>query len=204
MEPISTGLAALSAVLVFLQFPVLLRGWQTVMAPQGPLTRRIGYAVIAGAALCLVANIREVYDLALHVQPLSLEGTGLVLHVVEHIGYLTVTIGLLWMFPRTRREVAELEESLVVVLDGLPDTMTKLSILENEDLTDREREICEVIATGMTSNNDIAATLSIAPSTAATHVRNILGKLEVRNRNELMLATLYDQLRDEGRVGPRS
>jgi two-component system, NarL family, response regulator LiaR len=52
-----------------------------------------------------------------------------------------------------------------------------------DDLTDREREILQLLAEGM-RNDDIAAKLFISPQTVQTHVRNILGKLRVHSKLE--------------------
>ena len=52
-----------------------------------------------------------------------------------------------------------------------------------EDLTDREREILQLLAEGL-RNDDIAAKLFISPQTVQTHVRNILGKLRVHSKLE--------------------
>lgn len=50
-------------------------------------------------------------------------------------------------------------------------------------LTDREREILQLLAEGM-RNDDIAGKLFISPQTVQTHVRNILGKLRVHSKLE--------------------
>jgi RNA polymerase sigma factor (sigma-70 family) len=51
------------------------------------------------------------------------------------------------------------------------------------DLTEREREILELLASGM-RNDEIAQKLYISPQTVQTHVRNILGKLRVHSKLE--------------------
>jgi NarL family two-component system response regulator LiaR len=51
------------------------------------------------------------------------------------------------------------------------------------DLTDREREILQLLAEGK-RNDDIARQLFISPQTVQTHVRNILGKLRVHSKLE--------------------
>lgn len=51
-------------------------------------------------------------------------------------------------------------------------------------LTPRECEVAALIARGLT-NPEIAAELVIAPRTADTHVRNILGKLDLANRAQI-------------------
>ena len=53
------------------------------------------------------------------------------------------------------------------------------------DLTDREREIFRLVAGGL-SNAQIAERLVISPLTAKTHVSRILGKLDCRDRAQLV------------------
>jgi DNA-binding NarL/FixJ family response regulator len=61
-------------------------------------------------------------------------------------------------------------------------------------LTDREREILRHVAQG-SRNDDIAAALYISPQTVQTHVRNVLGKLEVHSKLEAVaLAVRHGQL----------
>jgi two-component system response regulator NreC len=52
-------------------------------------------------------------------------------------------------------------------------------------LTDREREVLRLVAEGRT-NREIATRLSISISTAQTHCANILEKLKLNSRAELM------------------
>jgi DNA-binding NarL/FixJ family response regulator len=51
-------------------------------------------------------------------------------------------------------------------------------------LTDRELEVAELIAEGLT-NQAIARRLSVAPRTAEAHVENIRRKLGVRSRAQV-------------------
>jgi len=51
------------------------------------------------------------------------------------------------------------------------------------DLTDREKEILQLLAEGL-RNDGIAAKLFISPQTVQTHIRNILGKLRVHSKLE--------------------
>lgn len=55
-----------------------------------------------------------------------------------------------------------------------------------DDLTEREREILELVASGK-SNKEIAATLFLSEKTVKHHMTNILQKLHVRNRVEAAL-----------------
>ena len=53
------------------------------------------------------------------------------------------------------------------------------------ELTERERELLRLVARGF-SNAEIAGRLVISPLTAKTHVSHILGKLECRDRAQLV------------------
>ena len=53
-------------------------------------------------------------------------------------------------------------------------------------ITTREREVLELIATGL-SNSEIAARLSISEATAKTHVGHLLTKLSARDRVHLVI-----------------
>ena len=55
-----------------------------------------------------------------------------------------------------------------------------------EPLTDREEEVLLAVARGRT-NQEIAKDLHISLSTVKTHLANLMGKLEVRNRVEIAI-----------------
>ena len=58
-----------------------------------------------------------------------------------------------------------------------------------EKLTDRELDVLQRLANGMT-NREIAATLSISENTVKKHLRNILAKLHLQNRVQAALYVL--------------
>jgi DNA-binding NarL/FixJ family response regulator len=61
-------------------------------------------------------------------------------------------------------------------------------------LSEREQEILRHVAEGK-RNDDIAGTLYISPQTVQTHVRNVLGKLEVHSKLEAVaLAVRHNQI----------
>lgn len=51
-----------------------------------------------------------------------------------------------------------------------------------DELTDREREVLELMVEGVTSNRKLARQLNLSENTVKFHVRNILDKLRLHNR----------------------
>ena len=56
-----------------------------------------------------------------------------------------------------------------------------------EALTDREREVLTLIASGL-SNTEIANELHVSPGTVMTHISRLLAKLAARDRAQLVIA----------------
>ena len=55
-----------------------------------------------------------------------------------------------------------------------------------EGLTAREREVLELLVTGVTSNRELADRLVVSENTVRYHLRNILDKLHVQNRAQVI------------------
>jgi DNA-binding NarL/FixJ family response regulator len=53
-------------------------------------------------------------------------------------------------------------------------------------LTDREREVLELLVRGVTSNRKLAKSLGVSENTVKFHVRNILDKLHLHNRAQVV------------------
>jgi DNA-binding NarL/FixJ family response regulator len=51
-----------------------------------------------------------------------------------------------------------------------------------EELTEREREVLELLVQGVTSNKELAERLVVSENTVKYHLRNILDKLHLQNR----------------------
>lgn len=68
-------------------------------------------------------------------------------------------------------------------------------------LTERQRQIVQLIASGST-DRDIAARLGIRKATAQKHVANMLRRLRVRNRAEAVGVILGDPLRSSSVTRP--
>ena len=67
-------------------------------------------------------------------------------------------------------------------------------------LTLREQEILQHVARGL-SNAEIADTLSVSENTVKTHIKNILGKLQTKNRSEAVAYAARLGYLDTGQVG---
>jgi LuxR family maltose regulon positive regulatory protein len=132
-----------------------------------------------------------------HQQPQALAALEQALRLAEPEGYIRTFVDesapmaalLLNLLP-TRRQpappealpsVAYLQKLLNVLhVDGAALVKAASSPLANP-LTDREREVLQLITAGM-STKKIAARLVIADSTLKTHLKNIYGKLDAHNR----------------------
>lgn len=60
-------------------------------------------------------------------------------------------------------------------------------------LSDREKEVLTLVAKGAT-NRDIAETLFITENTVKVHLRNIFGKLQLRNRQQAAAYAVQEEL----------
>jgi DNA-binding NarL/FixJ family response regulator len=70
-----------------------------------------------------------------------------------------------------------------------------------DDLTPREREILQLVASGL-SNDEIADRLVISPATSKTHVSRVMGKLGARDRAQLVILGYESGLVVAGRTAP--
>lgn len=61
-------------------------------------------------------------------------------------------------------------------------------------LTEREREVLELLVQGVTSNKELAQRLIVSENTVKYHLRNILDKLHVQNRAQVIAYALRHRL----------
>ncbi len=67
----------------------------------------------------------------------------------------------------------------------------------NEDLTEREKQVLGLVAEGST-NRDIAAKLNVTENTVKYHLKNILEKLHLRNRAQAVAYAMQSGLLKKG------
>jgi len=63
-----------------------------------------------------------------------------------------------------------------------------------DTLTDRERKVLELLVQGVTSNRDLAERLFVSENTIKYHLRNILSKLHVQNRAQVISYAVRNHL----------
>jgi DNA-binding CsgD family transcriptional regulator len=98
---------------------------------------------------------------------------------------LSIAVAGFWVLSRTWGAMGRAEQVASTLAGRLPDVD-----LDNCDLTARELEVVELIQGGVLSDKDIAESLFIAPTTAATHVKRILRKSGLSSRRDLLLLSL--------------
>jgi len=102
-----------------------------------------------------------------------------------------VSVGELVMTPRLAKRL--LEEFARVDRNG--------KRVDPDALTPREQEVLELMVEGVTTNRNLAARLEVSENTVKFHVRNILDKLHLHNRAEVVGYALRNRLVDPGADG---
>ena len=67
-------------------------------------------------------------------------------------------------------------------------------------ITDREQQVLELLVQGVTSNRELAERLVVSENTVKYHLRNILSKLHLHNRAEVVAYALRHGLVDPSRA----
>jgi two-component system, NarL family, nitrate/nitrite response regulator NarL len=80
-------------------------------------------------------------------------------------------------------------EKLLGEINSAVNADNKMEITKPTPLTEREMEVVRLIAEGAT-NKEIAQKLFIAEYTVKVHVKNILRKLDIRNRQQLVATAI--------------
>ena len=88
----------------------------------------------------------------------------------------TVASGDVYLFPSLAK---------LLVNDFLRQDRTEIENTKLDNLTDREQEVLTHLAEGA-SNNEIGEILSISPKTVSRHRENIMNKLDLHNRSDLV------------------
>jgi DNA-binding NarL/FixJ family response regulator len=73
----------------------------------------------------------------------------------------------------------------------------------SDALTERERDVLELLTNGVTSNKELAERLVVTENTVKYHLRNILDKLHLQNRAQVVSYALRHGLVDPGGTSQR-
>jgi DNA-binding NarL/FixJ family response regulator len=76
------------------------------------------------------------------------------------------------------------------LLGAFARTETNTPARPADALTEREREVLELLVQGVTSNRDLAARLFVSENTVKYHLRHILDKLHLQNRAQVIAYAL--------------
>ncbi len=90
-----------------------------------------------------------------------------------------------------RKVLGELARPLAARTERTPDA-----------LTEREQEVLELLVQGVTSNRSLAERLIVSENTVKYHLRNILDKLHLQNRAQVIAYALRHHLVDTPEPGP--
>ena len=104
-------------------------------------------------------------------------------HLLQTIGATTMGVAGIVMVRKVAGGLKSADRIAQIVSRRLLDGGS----LEQFGLTERELQVLEQLCRGRTSDQELADVLYIAPSTAGTHVKNIMRKTGVRSRRELVL-----------------
>ncbi|MDW7669100.1 MAG: response regulator transcription factor [Bacillota bacterium] len=115
------------------------------------------------------------------------------------ITFFIILIIYLLKYIQMEKENTELiYEELKIAYDNLKTQQVGIetNTQENEkilSLTDREREICYLIAQGK-NNKEISKELYLSEGTVKNHITNIFNKLELRDRTQLAVYSLKNKI----------
>lgn len=75
-----------------------------------------------------------------------------------------------------------------------PAAPAKAPSQDPDALTDREREVLDLLVQGVTSNRKLASQLGVSENTVKFHVRNILDKLHLNNRAQVVSYAIRNKI----------
>lgn len=169
--------------------------------------------LVEGSALTLVEQAKQAYP-QLKILVMGLANTeAVIMRYIEAgaLGYTLLEESLDDLLARINAAVKEeafvapeVAAALINRIADLSEMLAEVGMVPEhyDELTEREREILSLIATGMT-NQEISAQLTIEVGTVKNHIHNIFEKLNVSSRKDASLYLALLQQHEEGEVsGP--
>jgi DNA-binding NarL/FixJ family response regulator len=108
-------------------------------------------------------------------------------------GIQTVVTGDFWLDPSIAKKVIKTVDQKVSRYQAAGNRNSNPSDGDDEDLSSREIEVLDLVATGL-SNVQIAEKLEISAETVKTHIRHIMRKLVVKDRTQAAVKALRQGL----------
>ncbi|MGI9615659.1 MAG: response regulator transcription factor [Acidimicrobiales bacterium] len=142
--------------------------------------------------LCGAALVSSIQDIGLQLTALGWVSASVGrefttrAHIAVVLGGLVFLVPVLTILRRLTVEFARTEALTETLVGRLPEGVT----IESAGLTQREIEVVNAVGAGNVSDRELATELTISPSTAATHVRNIMRKTGIKRRGDLTLLTI--------------
>ncbi|MDP9222967.1 MAG: LuxR family transcriptional regulator [Actinomycetota bacterium] len=182
-----TFIAICMAIIVVLRvFTAFLCAAMALRKDAPPLTKKLAWALTAiqvASLFSFLGRVQAHWQEKAAFEAQAVNGR----FVAGQLVSLAIALGgvliVLWLVTGMAQSLGKTER-LARVMITTPFVDVKTSEL---GLTVRELEVLEVMTEGKVSDQQIADALSIAPTTAATHIRNILHKAGLHNRRDLVL-----------------
>jgi DNA-binding NarL/FixJ family response regulator len=155
---------------------------------ESPYLRALAWVVSAACAAFVLGAVQRLAIQAVTagwLPDVGLSDVTTSWQLLQSVVALGIAIAGFWALTRTWGAIGLSEQVASTLAGRLPDVD-----LEDCELTAREQEVIEVIRKGVLSDREIAETLFIAPTTAATHVKRILRKTGLSSRRDLLLLSL--------------
>ncbi len=112
--------------------------------------------------------------------------------------FIILIMYLLKYIQREKENTELIYKELKIAYDNLKNEQGKIEVNPEKkekilSLTDREREICSLIAQGK-NNKEISKKLYLSEGTVKNHITNIFNKLELRDRTQLAVYSLKNKI----------
>lgn len=159
---------------------------------ESPYLRALAW-VVSGASLSFVLGaiqrLAVQAALAGWIPEVGITSVATGWQLLQSLAALTIGVAAFWILTRAWAPIGLAEQVASTLAGRLPQVD-----LDRCGLTGREREVVEVIGSGLLSDREIADRLFISPATAATHVKRILRKTGLTSRRDLLLLFLAKDL----------
>ncbi len=159
---------------------------RTALRDDSPRLRTLSWALAAVAVAFVIGSATRLVAVAVTQGWLSGKVGDFLTsewQLLQSAAALALGLGGLAVVRRVVEPIRTADRIITVLSERLP-TGAPISEL---GLTARELEVLEVIASGTLSDREIAEELYISPSTAGTHVTNIMRKAGCSSRRDLVL-----------------